>query len=223
MHFALNQKQVHFDHYKSGNRDLIYIDAIHIGRPEFYADIKFTIDSLKREGYTIVYEENRAVMSSLADTVLVDRYKRKLRRITGIYYGDYSDAKDNKSLRIPKIKGLVAQTVENTGIDRAKDVWGDYTLYENIDRYEAERGEIALTECDWTTGKNEKYKCASINKSAADYLLITLRNKRLLHVVDSIQRDKVAILYGAAHKQGFLYLLHKKDSSWVHQPRKNYY
>lgn len=223
LRIAFSQKQVHFEHYKSGNRDLVFVDAIHVGRPEFFADVKFTIDSLKKEGYTVVYEENRAIISSWEDTIKMDLYKRKLRRVTGAYIGDYSDIKKNKSLRIPKVKGLIAQTVENTGIDRAKDVWGDYTLYENIDRYEKEKGEIVLTECDWATGPNEKYKCARIDKANANFIFQTLRNKRLLQVVDSINKDKVAIFYGAAHRQGFLRLLREKDSTWVYQQRKGYY
>lgn len=218
----LSKTQVHFEHYKSGNRDLVFIDATHVGKPEYFADVKFTVDSLRGKGYTIVFEEIRAVVSSLDDLPKIDLYKKKIRKITGVYYGDYSDAKENQNLHVPNMKGLTYQTVDNTGIDRARDVWADYSLTQLVRTYEAEKGEIELSECDLKTTPNQRYRCTKIDRSEANYLLLELRNKRLLHVVDSIQKDKVAILYGAAHHWGFLNLLREKDSSWTYQNKRGY-
>ncbi|HLN95719.1 MAG TPA: hypothetical protein VK183_08785 [Flavobacterium sp.] len=219
----LSKTQVHFDHYKSGHRDLVFIDATHVGKPEYFADIKFTLDSLRGQGYTVVFEEIRAVVSSLDDLPKIDLYKKKIRKITGVYFGDYSDAKDDENLNVPNMKGLTHQTVDNTGIDRRRDIWADYTLFQLVKKYEAERGEIELSECDLQTPPHKRYRCAKINRSESNYLLVEMRNKRLLHVVDSIQKDKVAILYGSRHHYDFIRLLREKDSSWTYQKRQGYY
>ncbi len=219
----LSKTQVHFDHYKSGDRDLVFIDASHVGKPEYFADIKFTVDSLRGKGYTIVFEEIRAVVSSLNDLPRIDLCKKKIRKMTGVYFGDYSDAKDDENLDLPNMKGLTNQTVDNTGIDRRRDVWADYNLFQLVTAYEAEKGEIKLSECDLQTPPNDRYRCTKINRSESNYLLVEMRNKRLLHVVDSIQKDKVAILYGARHHYGFIRLLREKDSSWAYQQRRGYY
>ncbi|UMY66507.1 MULTISPECIES: hypothetical protein [unclassified Flavobacterium] len=221
---ALFANDVHIEHYKSGDREIVFIEGKHLGTPAYFKDVQFTVDSLKKRGYVLLFEEIRAMAKTPDDSIQSDRYLRKIRKLTGVYVTDYTDKEENKNLGLPRsAKDFIPQSYENTGVDPKTDIWADYRLDDLIKTYEMERGEILLTDCDWKTAKNKKYKCSKPNIKEAAYLIETLRNKRIVSVFDSLKAKKVAILYGAAHSKGFFKLLKEKDSTWVRQKRKNYY
>lgn len=213
----LSKKHPNTVHYFKPGKDFVFVSAMHLGRPIFYQNTKKIIDSLRHEGYTILYESVK-VSKKAEDSTRVDLLKRKIRKISGVYVSDYADASKNASLKIPKMKGLMKQTADNCGIDLSKDVWADYTLEQLVAKYEKERGEIVLSECDLKTEKYKKYKCSKIDKKQSEFLILSLRNRRVLHVIDSLNSNKIAILYGGAHEWGITKLLEMRDSTWVFDP-----
>lgn len=217
----LTRKYVTLSHYKNGDRDFVFINAAHLGKPAYYQDIKFIVDSLRASGYTILYE-GLAIDHRKYDSLTIREYKLKVRKVTGVYISDFSDIDENKSLDVPAIKGLVRQTLQNTGIDPKRDIRADYELVDLVKEYEKRKGEIRLSDCDWNSDPNARYKCGKINPVESDYLLIHMRNQRVVHLMDSLRAPKAAVLYGMIHSYGVTDLMRAKDSAWVFQyhPRR---
>ncbi|AWI24921.1 hypothetical protein HYN49_02870 [Flavobacterium pallidum] len=198
--------------YSNGKSNLIFMPMIHIGKPTFYADVKKKVDSLRQDGYIILYE-GLALDYINNDSLKIDKYLRKFKKITGVYVSPYTNKK-NKTTGVPKIKGIVTQTNENTGIDTDKDIRADFDLINLIDLFEKEKGEITLNDCDLKADLNSKYKCSRIDQAKNNYLMVVLRNRLILQKINEANSKKTLLIYGAGHQYGVEKLLKEQDSTW---------
>ncbi|MCK0131918.1 hypothetical protein MWU59_10445 [Flavobacteriaceae bacterium F08102] len=184
--------------FEKGDKTIIYIPSMHIGAPEFYASIKKNIDSLRSAGFTIGYE---GVASPTGDTPeQIDTLKRKFRKIIRFHLtNSYKDTANHSiSKQIKKRKGI-AQSRKNTGLNYDQDINMDLSANEMIKRYEEENGKIHLTDCDFSTPLNARYKCAK-DKSISKFKFIrNLRDDHLCNLLINSTEKKIAVLFGAGH------------------------
>lgn len=191
-----------------GDREVVYLPMVHVGKPDFYAKVKHTLDSLRAGGYAVFYESIEA--DKEIDSLERDLVSRKLRRIIGIY-PDYAN---KKLFKILDIKGFVIQTKSNIGIVDSLDIRADLSLNKLIASYEIERGEVTLSEYDLKTPLKNKYKVENLNQVDSDFLTDTIRNNYLVKLVNESEEERIAVIYGAAHMLPLFKGLQKQDSLW---------
>ncbi|MEO8770273.1 MAG: hypothetical protein ABI402_09320 [Ferruginibacter sp.] len=222
--FGTLEKSVSVKKISNTKKEVVFIPMHHIGKSEFYEDVKKVIDSLRREGYTLYYEAVKVNKEN--DSLQSDTLRRKMRQVVGadpfaaVANGGYLDTVNhtifNKKLRIIKKEHLVNQRSRiKLGIDTLRDTWADVYLSDLIPAYEKKYGNIVLTDCDFNTNLSDKYSCqGNKNSERKMYALAGYRNEM---IVDKILKDantKIAIVYGSKHYSGILAMLQQKDSTW---------
>lgn len=216
-HLITNDK-AQIGKYTNGKKSLLFIGATHIGKPRYFASVKAKIDSLRQNGYAVFYE-GIGIDYKKNDSVAIELYLRKFKKVTGIYLLDYGHK--NKTIRIPKIKGMVSQTASNTGIDSKIDNRADFDLVDLVKKYESIKGEIILTECDLKADLYDLYKCEKIDKLNSYYMITALREEVLVEKINESKAGKIVVLYGAAHEWDTYKRLKKIDSNWVYSYPEN--
>jgi len=183
------------------NKTIVFIPNIHVASADFYASVKKTIDSLRTNGYTIAYEGFRdepGLSQAQQDTLLLKIRKVLRRNPTGNYL-DSNDASLPKHFE--KLKGI-PQTHDNTGIRLNEDYNIDISTGVWIQRYEQEKGEIRLTDCDFNTPLTTLYECEQDPNSSKHLLTTTIRNNYIIERIVATKKSKIAILFGAGHWYG---------------------
>lgn len=176
----------------------------HIARQSFYDDVKARIDSLRQEGY-VVYWEGLSIERNM-DSMVLDTLNRKMRKLMGFHLTSYLDD-ENASQKAYNKKKYVEQDYEYLGIhvDSSCCVHADYTLGGIIEQYEIDKGEIMLSDYDWSTPLMSKYKKrkSRVAEDTTDYdcyyFVHTLRNRKLYESVIESEHDKILVVYGRGH------------------------
>lgn len=198
-------------YYTNGDKTIVFIPMIHLNKKEFYDEVKQLNDSLRKQGYVFVYESVAA--SKSLDSVTLDTYKRKFRRVVGFNLTSYTD-KNNDAMKRYRVKGAISQTMSNTGLSLDTDINGDVSMDSLVRRYEKEKGEIVLYDYDRETPLNKKYNGKRLPSSEKEYLLMTVRNEALANKITALQDKKIVVLYGALHRKGMYDNLKKIDPKW---------
>ncbi len=143
--------------YESEDKQVVYLPMVHVGRGDYFPEVKKFVDSMRNNGFHVFYE-GIYLREDITEEDW-DIYIRKFRREMGHAPTDSYADPDNKSL--PRwLKKYEGQTLENTGINPETDTNIDFELTELIDTYEEKYKEIQLTDCDFETPLLEKYKCS---------------------------------------------------------------
>lgn len=207
----------------SSNKEVIYIPMHHVGKKEFYADVKMRLDSLQKEGYAIYYEGTKYTREN--DSLKNDTIAMKLRKVLGIdlnamkSQGGYLDTL-NGTLVGKKIKAvskhhLVNQPKNYLMLDTITAKRADIYLSDALLAFEEKYGTVVLTDCDYRMKTGEKYTCDTYKqKEARQFILIDYRNQHLSGEILNDPHSKIAIIYGAKHFKGVLENLQQKDSTW---------
>lgn len=177
------------------DKEIIYIPMVHLGSDAFYKEVKDFVTQKRSEGYTI-YHEGVILPEGIseAETDILDRKQRK---IIGFHLTEYNN-KSNKSL--PRwVKKYTAQTNENTGVLRTDKI-ADLDIKALIERFEAQFGEIILTDCDLNTPLDAKYDCSKEHPQSR-YYTHTLRDYHLLNLLLNTTDKKIVLLYGSLHQR----------------------
>lgn len=188
--------------HQAEKREIILIPMMHTASPAYYEEVKNYLDTLRNKGYIVYYEGIGAIDPEMLADSLCQKYdtiERKFRKVTGMYLTDY-DRSDNRSLPFKTRNKQVSETPELKGIT-GKDIRADLSVAELVRRYEAEKGEIVLTDYDFQTGLLDKYKLsrAEREKYSSFFMLQELRNDYVGELLRMNRHTKVAIVYGAGH------------------------
>ncbi len=194
--------------YTNDKKIIAYLPMVHISKPEFYAKIKRSVDSLRLLDYAVFYESISPDKG--LDSIQEIQLWKKFRKVTG-FVPYYENHELFKSLNI---KGFIKQSFENTGVDKTTDVRADLSLNELISLYEQEKGEIMLSDYDLQVPLSKKYKQGKINKENSHFLIDSLRNDNLFKTVSESKSKKIAIVYGKLHMYSLFRKLHENDSLW---------
>lgn len=150
-------------------REVIIIPMSHLNTSGYYSKLREYLSNMRNQGYVTF---NESVMSTdrYSDTMLYMNYSdasklysfknaidslnvRKLqlkqRRMIGCttMFGNDSLRYNNRSVsRALRDKKYLGQTSELLGINNVSDYWVDMTLADLIARYEADNGEIILSD-----------------------------------------------------------------------------
>src|SRR5690554_3070270 len=95
--FGINAANKSFviSHYEKEGREVKTIPMVHVNKPEFYEMTKRKIDSLRNDGYQVLYE---GINSDVTDSLQLDILMRKFRQVTGFALMDYMDS-DNETFK----------------------------------------------------------------------------------------------------------------------------
>lgn len=186
------KKDVYVYENDLGNR-IVYLGMVHLGEEAYYESVKAVVDSLRELDYLILYEGVN--YDDYSDTL-----KRKFRKVTGIYLSNLHDL-DNKSIGMPKnALKYIQQTANNTGLNRNRDIVADERLDSLIYRYEKEYLHINLSPCDWETSLNAKYKCKDTVSHSKLFMIKTLRERKVVEVIEKHPNRNFVVLYGRSHR-----------------------
>jgi hypothetical protein len=220
---GINKKEATLSQYTNGDKTVAYIPMKHIGPKEFYANVKYKVDSLEREGY-IVFVESVRVTDSLTQPQK-DTLKWKVRKLTGVTIRKegYIDTINNKLMgrNFKNRRGLVNQPKYSLlGVDSISSRIVDVPMNMLIKQYERDYGAIQLNVCDYTTTFEEKYDCGKEKTSQSNSIILKYRNKHLADEIVAEKHKKIVVLYGSAHENGLFADLKKIDSTWTSIPKK---
>ena len=229
MSMALNSIDAYKDHnsvsfFSNGNKMVAYIPMTHVGKKEFYADIKNKVDSLQYNGY-IVLMESVKVRDSLTGPQK-DTLRRKVRRLLGVDLNGkgYLDTINGTlmGIKFKNKQGLINQPpYYKLGVDTLKGRREDVPINVLLKAYEEQYGEISLTDCDFTTPLGNKYNCMREVNNWMNEFVLGYRNRHLAAAIIDESNQKIAVLYGAMHHGGLLEELTKLDSTFTE--RKDLY
>lgn len=238
--YKIRNKKIEKNIWTNGDKTVVFIPMIHIGKAEFYNDVKRNIDSLKQAGYAVMYEGIK--MSSFDDSVknatynwvrkttsvktfyhdsadaeyvTNDIYKRKFRRFIG--FNPDSGGYAHQLTKIPFANKIVSQPkLPQLGID-SNDIRADVSKNILVDVYEQTFGKINLDEIDFTRSlaADTDYPASSVlPKKKTRYIILNYRDTYLAGCIYLSKAKNIAVIYGGAHAKGTFKELKKKDNRW---------
>ena len=190
--------------YNNNNQDVKFLPMHHLGKQNFYNDVKTKVIEYKKLGYKVYYE--RVIADPKLDSLQNDTLLRKFRKITGIN-DSYKARADSAGL----FKKYIAQPkYEDMGCD-SNDVWADITSLQFINEFEKQNGIVVLDSLDFAIKFRTMYNRKKVYTKKQIFNIVTdFRNAYLLKKVKEKAEPKILILYGAAHRKGFKKLFLEK-------------
>lgn len=205
-------------YFEKDDQKVIYVPMVHLNRHENFEEVKNFINEKRKLGYQVYYEQ----VTYDKDDSNFDIISRKMRKLTGLTFGQQYLSDDQKKYREKVNPDKYAwQNEVDYGVDFENDIHADYTLTALVKTYETKFGEVALEPCDYEIPLNEKYTCTGLRKYHE--VVQNLRNEKLSrHLLDTIHKKKL-VVYGMGHEYSAIIpiLVHKnqykqvKARNWV--------
>ncbi|MBA3985124.1 MAG: hypothetical protein H0X63_00735 [Flavobacteriales bacterium] len=209
-------KEVKINQLYNGTKNVLFIEMHHIGKKEFYKNVKTLTDSLQINNFSIFYES--IIVPEYLSQEESKSLAKKHRKITGNSGNLYLDTINNILLgkyKIPKKYKLINQPSNEYlfDIDYAQNM--DAQLDSIILKFEKMFGNIELTECDLQTELYEaSFDCETLSrkdrKMYIDSIVIGYRNSIITDAVFNSKNNKIALFYGKAHFTGIKKLLEEQ-------------
>ena len=230
---SLSQAQRYVD--TVNDREIIFVPMCHLGTEQGYAATKAYLDTLKANGYVVFFElvhlmhidpqseVTGAQLSEMTDAFdptpdelqRIDTLLRKFRAILGFSIATGYNDPSNKSMPAKYTKsGYVTQTCEMLGLTTERDILTDYSLDVLVDLYEQEYGVIELTEYDFATGLNEKYR--NPHRLNSWSFTMEYRDDLLRQRLLESPYPKIAVAFGRAHTRSVA-----RDMRYLHGYEKD--
>jgi hypothetical protein len=202
---VLHQKHAKVYIYKLGNKEIKFIPMHHLGKKEFYDDVRNIVITNKNNGYRVYYE----LMSSdfTADSLLYDTIRRKERKLKG-FSGTYKENAEGSTFK----KYIQQPSYKDLGTDD-NDIRADINCLQLINQWEKVNGPILLDSLDYNTPFNEKFsKGFFYTKKEYNKIIIEYRDAFLINLIKTNPDNKILVLYGAGHKKDFRKQLKNKSN-----------
>jgi hypothetical protein len=196
-YFELKKTRVKTYNYKLSDKDIVFIPMHHLGKKEFYDNVKGIVENHKKNGYKVYYE--LITYKFEGDSLQKDTLRRKIRRLRG-FSGTYKETTKN----VPFFKKYVQQpSYPDLGISK-DDIRADVNYLDLIHQWEKLNGKIPLDSVDFNTPLNKEFKRQPFyTRKEYHRILIDYRNDNLVNMIKSGSDNKIIILYGAGHRKGF--------------------
>ncbi|WP_330444397.1 hypothetical protein [Flavobacterium sp. C4GT6] len=183
---------------------IVFVEMMHLGKVEFYNDVKSKIDSLENEGYFVFYEglylkkSDRVIKEN--DTINYLKF-RKILNLDPLL--EYSKVKP-LSEYVSKYNLIDQPDYTDLGLTPENSQPVDLPVTVLINEFEKEKGSIILNDCDYKTPLgSENYTCETVNSEDKKFFLKEIvENKRNINLVEKIKtttKKKILILYGKKH------------------------
>jgi hypothetical protein len=192
------------------DKEIVFFGMHHIGKQEFYADVKVKVDSLLNEEYFFYTEgitsqfTGKEKLTSQDSIVLIDLAYR-FRKISGKPLisknidSDYLTYFRENGIKIEE-KIIMQPSYNELGLSNKNSINSDLKIEEILNLYEAKNGKIVLTDCDYSTPFFEKSICKeNVDKKNYDIFIIDERNNSVISHILNDKRKKIAIIYGKNH------------------------
>lgn len=196
----------------TGEKSVILVPMIHIGKAKDYDRIKQYLNELKAKGYVTFFEGIVYTSASLErsypvpvtyftvlsdsvklvdDSEIIDTLSRKVRRGYGA---------DPLTLINSHAKhGKISQSRSVLGLTTSNDYWTDMSIADLVRQHESRYSKIELSPYDWAVPLDDP-KYNSRKAGGRIYRFVnTIRDEHLLSLILSSDFDKIAVVYGAAH------------------------
>ncbi|TXK75777.1 hypothetical protein [Mesonia sp. K4-1] len=182
---------------KKENKKLVTFPMVHLNHQEFYDDVKYKLDSLRKQNYTIFYESVK-LDTTLYSKKEIDTFKMKARKLMGFHLTAYND-KENKSLpKALRNSKYANQTHKNIGLTKT-DIKIDLPLDTLLQVFELKYNKIKLGPCDYLTGLKQEYNCQQVSSFKRDDVIMSIRNQYIEYKVLNSPYNKIALVYGKNH------------------------
>lgn len=193
----------------------------HIGKQEFYADVKVKVDSLIKEDYLFYTEGVTSQFTgkeklTIQDSIILIDLAYRFRKISGTplvskkFNSDYLTYFREKVIKLEE-KIIMQPSYNELGLSNKNAINTDLKVEEILNLYEVRNGKIVLDDCDYSTSFYEESKCKEkVNKKKYDSFIIDERNNSVINHILNDKRKKIAIIYGKNHFVGI------KDSLQKH-------
>ena len=182
------------------DKTVAFIGLHHFGKPVFYDSLKSTILLYKRNAYTVFYEQLRLPLD-LSDS-LNDINIRKIRKLAGVL--PTREAYKDLQFYFPNF--IPQPYYDSLGVD-SLDVNADVSSFDLISRYEDLYGEIVLNNEDLRIPLDSTFMSYGLKNKMS--VILQYRNEELAKTVYNSKINKILVIYGEEHRNGFYEELHK--------------
>jgi hypothetical protein len=202
--------KIKLEKLSSNDKEIVLFGMHHIGKNEFYEDVKSKIDSLKKLDYLFYIEGIKSNFGgknklSKQDSIVIIDMAYKFRKISGKPL--ISKNLETDHLKILKDKGikvdynLVQQpSYSELGISPEFYKNTDLKVEELLEMYENKYGKIILESCDYNTKYYENSICKNkLDKNLFTPFFVDERNNSILRHITNENKNKIAIIYGKEH------------------------
>lgn len=175
-------------------KQVVYLPYSAIGTEEYFQKLRERILKLKSGGY-VVYHTAKAMPSEELTQKEKDIYLRKYRKVGGMLPQRQEVlGKQYFQINSPNSKYTKLLGSASIGFDPKTDVSIIFTINELVDLRESDKGEITLTECDFSIPLDDPYDdtvCTEIGSwdIKTGYQLDAMRE-----AIEHSKHDKIALL-----------------------------
>lgn len=192
----MNKKKAKVYSYKIDNKEIKYLSMHHLGKIEFYEDVKNIVTEYRSKGYKVYYELISTDFTT--DSLLKDTIRRKVRKLKG-FNGTYKENAQGSFFK----KYVQQPTYLEMGTTDS-DIRADVNYLQLINQWEKINGSIVLDSIDLNTSFSENFnKGTFYTKEQYNEIFIKYRNEFLINLIKSSPDNKILILYGAGHRKDF--------------------
>lgn len=190
--------------------EIILFGMHHIGKEEFYNDVKNKVDSLIKQDYFFYVEGINSQFTgktnlTVEDSLVLIDLAYKFRKINGKpliskkLNTDYLTYFKENGIKIKE--NLVKQpSYFDLGLTEMKLKNTDLPLEKILENYEKKYGKVVLESCDYKTKFYEESTCKiKPDKKIYDEMMMQDRNNSVISHILKEKKTKIAIIYGKAH------------------------
>jgi len=199
----LPKKKVKVSTMAVDGKTVKFIPMHHLGKKEFYDNVKDKIVYYQKDGYKVYYEMIRYIKKP--DSLENDNFFRKVRKFRG---STRNYKEDMDSIGILK-KYVQQPSYTKLGVDSTTSVWADLDYRAIISEYEKRYGTIQLDSTDLHTPLNDKSYTSTtfLDGHKIKAIIVNFRNAQLAKVIDSSPDKKILVVFGKGHVKGTKKLL----------------
>lgn len=210
VNYALEKKGIYDERiatrtFSAAGKQIVFFPMQHVGRKEYYEDVKRKVDSLKANDFVFFYEK---IKDDTKDSL--DLYKFRKIIHFGVPKNGYVNLLDSlyKSGLNFKYDLVNQPSAYDLGLTDKNSFNVDTTIKTIIGNVEKSK-KITLEECDLANNYTQNYKCKDklLSKEEWNRYLIDDRDALLAKEVKNSKHTKIVILYGKQHLNGFAKLL----------------
>lgn len=194
------------------DKEILFLNMVHLGTREYYGDVTKKIDSLQRGVYYVFYEGLYLSKNDRVIKVNDSINYLKFRKVMGLYpLVEYSKMKPFSDY-ISKYDLIDQPDYTDLAINPKNSVGVDLPMTVLISEFEKEKGPIELTQCDFDQKLGSgSYNCSKVDSNLQKYFLedivINKRNENIVKNIKQSTKSKILIVYGKKHFDGIKKML----------------
>lgn len=200
MNKQLDKKMVIFINSEA-KKQVVYVPFIGLGSEEYFEKLKDRILKLKSGGYEVYYSAKILPDDELTQEEK-DIYLRKYRKVGGLRPQNQKVLQNQYfKMDTPNGEYSTLKDIASIGIDSEEDISVSLTINHLIDLYESEKGEIILTECDFSIPLDAQYDDEVCDQRDSWNVKTGYQLDAMLEAVENSNHDKIALLIDPSLKR----------------------